>query len=82
MKKFLDYLKKGGKKAYPRVKRVARVFFRVIRLLGKALAGAVTFAFMAELAPGLRESLPNFFEIVDFMLAILEELCGEIISHL
>lgn len=87
MKKFLENIKKGGKWIFLKLKKFfSKNFFKALRkvimLFSRAFSGAILFAFLAELAPELRENLPNFFKFVDFLLAILEELCGEIISHL
>ena len=53
-------------------KAIWKFLKRAIRISSRALAGAIIFAFMAELAPALRETLPNFYQIIDLALKVLE----------
>ena len=59
-------------------KKIGGFFWKAFRLATKCLAGAVVLTFMAELAPGLRETLPHFYEFVDLLTGMLEYISSSI----
>ena len=67
-------------KVWANRKKILRAIALALKIISKAMAGAVVFAFMAELAPGLRENLPNFYKLVDFLLAGLEFLAKKVVE--
>ena len=54
-------------------------FFRVTKFTASLILGAVIFFFLGELAPALREHMPNFYQIIDAIIGTFNEMCNVIL---
>lgn len=47
---------------------------KIIKCVARIFVGAIIYYLIASLAPGLREEIPSFYRLVDFILASMEWL--------
>lgn len=55
--------------------KIVRFFFKAVRALARMLAGAIIYYALAAFLPQLREVLPHFFQIVDTIVRLFDQMC-------
>lgn len=53
------------------------LIFKIFKLIGKVFAGAIVLSFLGHMAPELRQQIPSFYQIIDFLLSGLEWFCSQ-----
>lgn len=56
------------------------IFIKSCSKISKIFAGAIILEFFANLTPGLREQLPSFYKIVDFLISVLDWISSFIVN--
>lgn len=51
-----------------------------IKIIAKAMAGAIVLFALAHFVPELREEIPSFYQIVDFLLSGLEWISSKLVG--
>lgn len=76
-------IKKLPEKKKPNLnfKSFIRFIFKLIRFISRVFAGAVVFVVFANFAPELKEEIPSFYNLVYFLLDILEEMAHFICNY-
>ena len=74
-----DETKKLNSSSQVFVHRYKRSFtctcWKIVKIIARIFIGAIIFTVLASLAPELKERIPSFYVIVDFVLRIFEGLC-------
>lgn len=57
---------------FPTLKKIGKILFKVIWIVAKIFTGAILWWCLGNFLPQLRETMPNFFQIVDVCVHFFE----------
>lgn len=61
---------------------VFSLIFTIIRIIARIILVAIFFFVVAKFVPELRDTIPSFYVIVDFILSLFERICGFVSSYI
>ena len=57
---------------WPSWSLIEKVFWKVIKAIGRIGAGAIIFFTLAHFVPELREEMPSFYQFIDWIIGAIE----------